>query len=84
MAREKGDLLDCLTKLAHHVAPHKPRLMLGAGCSIDELQYRFNLIREEAEIAEKQVARMKQVAEEKGYKEILDIINEEVEYGHDL
>lgn len=84
MAREKGKLLSCLSKLVHHVAPHKIRLMLGAGLSVEDLEYRFALVREEAEIAQNQILKMKDVATKKGYQEILDIIEEEVEYGHDF
>lgn len=84
MAKNKGNLLSCLTKLIHHVAPHKVALMFGVGCTEDDLSYRFNLIRTEAEIVKQQIIRIKEVAERKNYEEVLNIINEELEYGHDL
>ncbi|MBI4709299.1 MAG: hypothetical protein HY764_03810 [Candidatus Portnoybacteria bacterium] len=85
MAREKGDLINCLEALIHHIAPHKARLMVLGGYNTQEdIEYRFGLVRGEAELVLKQIERIREVAQNKGYKEILDIINEELEYGHDL
>lgn len=88
--REKGDVLSCLSKLIHHVSPNKTRLILYGvlGCDLPELrevmEYRNSLVREEAEIAEKKLRKILTVAQEKGYQEIIDIINEEVEFGHNF
>jgi len=84
MAREKGNLSACLRKMIHHVAPHKVELMMRVGASVDAFKYRFDLVRGEAETVLKQLERITEIAEKKGYKEILDIVNEEVEFGHDF
>jgi len=85
MAREKGNALSCLRKLIHHVYPRKALLMAAAGAlTYDIVEYRNSLVREEAEIALKQLERIREIAKDKGYQEIIDVIEEQVEFGHEF
>ena len=86
MAREKGGVIACLKKAAHHVSSHKVNLILGATSRniVGDLQYRFDLVEGEIQTAIAQLEKIKKAAEEKGYQDILGILREEVEFGHDL
>ena len=85
MAREKGTLLQCLTATEHHVLPHKVRLMFVTGeVNPEELKYRFGLVAGEIRNAMAQIKKVEKVAMEKGYADVLEILNEPIEFGHDL
>ncbi len=81
----KGDVLDCLRMTLHHIDDHKVGLMEAAGVlNASTLEYRFRIMREELEEVMARVERIKDIAEQKGIQEILDILTEEFEFGHNL
>ena len=83
MSREKGDIFQCIGMALHHIASHKARLMAFAGALDPEvIEYRFGLAREQLENAAQRFEAIKKIAEERGYADVLAIINEESEYGH--
>jgi hypothetical protein len=84
MPKEKGPLLNCLEKTKHHVAPHKAGLLIAGGVSVEQLRGRFALIHGEVETAIQQIEKLQNIAVEKGYADILAILNEAVEFGHDI
>lgn len=83
MVREKGPLLYCLQKSAHHMGSGNVEAMMVHG-SPDTIMYRCGLVREEVETAIKQVLKIRAAAEKKGYQDILDILDEPVEFGHNF
>lgn len=88
MAREKGGLISCLRKTMHHVSPSNVGLLKlsieeGDEDAVECVVYRFALIRDELETAMNQLLRIKEVAEKKGLAEVMSIIEEEVEFGHE-
>ena len=82
MAREKGNLLSCVGKTLHHLHESNIDMFFVYEQNVKAQVYRLNLIREEVETAEKQIKKIKNLATEKGYQDILDIFNEQVEFGH--
>ena len=83
MARNKGELLHCINATLHHLCPVNIRNFFIMQKDVDAQVYRLELIRDEVETVKKQVEKIKKIAEEKRYQEILDILKEEVEFGHD-
>ena len=84
MPQENGNVVDCLGKLIHHVSPTKVRLMIAAGCDITDFEHRFTIIRQEAELSLAQIKKIKELAERNDYEDVLNIINEQLTYGHNL
>ena len=83
MSREKGDIFQCISKALHHIADPKAGLMEFAGALTgEEVEYRFGLAREQLQNAVRRFEAIKKIAEEKGYTDVLAIINEKSEYGH--
>ena len=89
MARNRGNLMRCVRLTLHHVSPANVRaveLQLKMDPTrVEELvTYRFELIRDELETAMRQLERIEKIARERGFMEITDVIDEEVEFGHDF
>ncbi|MDP3764588.1 MAG: hypothetical protein Q8Q95_03120 [bacterium] len=93
--QEKGGLLNLLRIVRHHATTgllnHGGRMLyisLGLEETENEIgeaiKYRFDLMKEELRTAIAQVEKIKRLAEEKGLTEVLAILNEEVEFGHDF
>lgn len=84
MPRSKGNLIQCVSKLAHHAAPEKVDLILGEKDADEMFRQRFALVQDEAQTVMRQLLRIWQVAYSMGYQNILNIIEEQVEFGHDV
>ena len=80
-----GNLLDYTRDVIRHVDNSKVTFLLitaeehEAGIA-NVLEDRFALIKKKAEIIKEQIEKIKQVAQEKNFNEILDIIKEEIKY----
>jgi hypothetical protein len=85
MARDKGNLIQWLTATERHVLPHKVKMMFSLGeVDFGQLEYRFGLIADEARTALAQVKKVQQIAKEKGYDDILAVLDEQIEFGHNI
>ena len=83
----KGNILDCLRMARHHVDSHKADLMQVAGVLFGDMpvmRYRSRILREELDEAISRIERIKEIAEQQHLQEIIDILSEEFEFGHDL
>ena len=85
MKKEHGTLKQCLQKTIHHTGYGKARLMDAVGhLTVEEVQYRFDLVRANTEAAAAQLDKVKQAAIKAGCKEVLAVLEEKtVEFGHD-
>jgi len=83
MARNKGALTSCMEMSIHHLEDSTLSLMRSFATT-KQYEYRMKLVRSEVEIALKQVRKIKDIAEQNGYDDVLAILNEEIEFGHDL
>jgi hypothetical protein len=89
---DKGNLQDCLRKILHHLGdPNLEAIKLSADrdlLSKEELTEAFVgrclLVRGEVEMVQKMLQRIAEVAERQDNKEVLDILNEQFEFGHDI
>ena len=80
----KGNVLDCLKTALHHIDDHKVGLMEAADAlNASTLEYRFRIMREELREVVARIQRIKEIAERDGLEEIITILNEEFEFGHD-
>ncbi len=89
MARKTGDLIACLRETLHHVSHANTKavafhIMRDGVESQTLVTGRLDLIRDELQTAMTQLKRIKEVADKQGLSEILDILNEKVEFGHDF
>ena len=83
MARKKGDLTSCMRLSIHHLSEANLGLMRLLA-TVDQYEYRMKLVRNELETALAQVEKIKKIAEKKDFQDVLVILNEEVEFGHDF
>ena len=86
MAREKGDLISCMGLSIHHLSEANLGLIrfLAIADQANQYEYRMKLVRNELETALAQVEKIKKIAEKKDFQDVLVILNEEVEFGHDF
>jgi len=83
MAKQKGNLLHCLSMTKHHVGSHKLQLMaFSEGINIDNVGYRFKLVEENMVNAIAQLEKMIAAAKKANCQEVLDALNEQIEVGH--
>jgi len=83
MSQKKGNLTDCMAMSIHHLEDSTISLMLSVATT-EQCRYRMALVRSEVETALNQVRKIKEIAEKEGLDDVLAIINEDVEFGHDL
>lgn len=86
-----GNITDCLSLADHHLEDGKLSLILFTTPpeEIESiLKYRSRILREELEEVTKRIKRIKEIAKQHAHvpcvKEILGILNEQFEFGHDL
>jgi hypothetical protein len=84
--RHFGNVLSCLHMADHHIKPGSVtvdtvRTELNPEQEID---YRNNLIIEEIAIAIAQLEVITQIARENDYKDILEVLGQQFEHGHDF
>ncbi len=82
MAKEKGDLVDCLTLTLHHVAPHKPGIMAIGGSHIETslVRHQFKRITAEVTLAIEHIKKIRAAAEQADCKEVLTVLDEVLEF----
>lgn len=81
--KEKGSLERCLIATIHHVDTHKIELMIGAGASVEDFRYRFNLVRENVEAALECVEKITAAAEAGNNEKVLRLLKDPtLEFGH--
>ena len=80
-----GNVRACLEKAHHHVSDNTLCLMLIESRNLKgDLRYRFRIQREELEEVIKRIERIKEIATQQNNEEILTVLNEQFEFGHDL
>lgn len=84
MARSRGSLVDCMSATLHHLSSSNIAFVRLGIYDTDAVVYRMELIRDEVETAVRQVKRIKEVAEQNGYRDVLDILEEQVEFSHNF
>ena len=78
------NLEGCLSMIGHHVALHKADLFFGGMVGdiiLGRIQAIFELLRVEAGAASSQVNKIRKVATEKGYDDIIALLDEKFECG---
>lgn len=82
----RGNVFACLSKAKHHLTPSTLSMMLLMDPfeAPQILEYRQRIITEEIEEAIKRLRRIEEIAQSHGYEEILSVLNEEFEFGHDM
>lgn len=80
----KGSLLDCMNKTRHHLSPAHARIISSGMVLSEDIDYRFALCRDEIAIAIRQIKKVRDVATRNGYDDILEILQEEIEFGHEI
>lgn len=86
---DKGNLLRCLATAHHHVdGDSKIELIFGTIDSRQEikdvLKYRFRIQREEIAEVISRIQRIEEIAKKQNNQEVLAVLNEEFEFGHDM
>lgn len=77
MSEERENLAGCLEMIDHHVAEHKISLMFDLGRKdTNTLRERFRLVSVKAKTALSQVAKIREVAEAKGYNDVIALLDE--------
>ncbi len=80
----RGNLEACLRRAIHHTQMRALMVLMGGGDPAEIFDYRNRIVREEVQEALDRIGRIRQVAEGKEDQEILAILNEQFEFGHDL
>jgi len=84
MPKEKGNIARAVGMTRHHVAPHKARLMQGAGAlDLKNVQARFRLVDENLTQVEQQLFKVREAAERGDCEAVLAALDEPIEFGHD-
>ena len=81
---DSGNVFRCLSKALHHLDKHKVMLILGTPYPAGSLDYRFRIVREEIQAVLERLQRIKALAEEQNLTEILAILREDFDFGHDV
>ena len=87
MPEWKGDVRRILIDIDHHVDDHKAGLMLQGEASqtaLEMTQYQFKRIKIETAAVREQIEKIRKTAEEKGYSDILALLDETLSYSFDL
>jgi hypothetical protein len=86
MPKWKANITSILIDTAHHVDDHKAGLMFRGEIPQEMLlmaQYQFKRIKTETETVAGQIEKISAIAKEKGYADILALLDEELVYGFD-
>ena len=85
MAQNKGNLLRCLYSITSHIAPHRAnRLVFSGNSTIGGISQKFDLVSHDVNLVITQVQKIRDLAISKGYDDITAILEENLEYGHDI
>jgi hypothetical protein len=86
MPEWQGNIEYILVDTAHHAADHKAGLLFRGEASpkaLEMAQYQFKRIKVETEAVAGQIEKIRALATEKGYSDILTLLDEKLIYGFD-
>jgi hypothetical protein len=85
MAKQTGTIEECVGKSRHHTSTAVINLMAHAGeLTAATVGYRMELIDSNLKPAEEQLAKIRTAAEKGDPAEVLRLLDEKFEFGHDL
>jgi hypothetical protein len=81
MPQEKGNVDRCVLLAMHHVAPHKARLMAGAGTlNLASVQGRFGMVHSKLELVQKRLAEIRAAADKGDCAAVLVALDGEFDF----